>query len=101
MTGLSPPPCPISAETYQELGLPYYKLFEETSSIKGDFEDVKSVKAMDKAKKVEEKDGSLAELEQTLQPHSVVLLNQEPRAIGFRPVSELEREAARKDWVQF
>ena len=76
-------------------------MFEETSSIKGDFEGVKSVKAMDKAKKVVEKNGSLTELEKASQPQSVVLLNPKPRATGFRPVSELEQEAARKAWVQF
>ena len=74
--------------------MPYFKLFEETSSIKGDFEGVKSVKAMDKAKKGVEKDGSLAELEEAPEPQSVVLLNPKPGATGFRPVSELEQEAA-------
>ena len=81
--------------------MPYYKLFEETSSIKGDFEGVKSIKAMDKAKNLVQKDGSLAELETASQPQSLVLLNPEPHAIRFRPVSELEQEATRKDWVQF
>ncbi len=49
-TGVAPPPTPISAKTYAAHGLPFFKIYGETSTIKGDFPGVKSVKALDRIK---------------------------------------------------
>ena len=109
VTGLAPPKSPISAKTYADLGLPYYEIWEETSSIKGDFEGIKSVKAMDKVKAAQAKNefltptwfGEEEEEERNPPNQSVVLLKPDGRFLGFRPVSELEREIASKRSVQF
>ena len=50
VTGIDPPETPISAATYASQGLPLLKIYNETSTVKGDFDDVASVKALDKAK---------------------------------------------------
>ena len=50
VTGKPPPSTPISAKTYANQGLPFYKIYKETSSIKGDFNAIKSVKKLDKIK---------------------------------------------------
>ncbi|KAF2971846.1 hypothetical protein GQX73_g1661 [Xylaria multiplex] len=43
VTGHKPPPCPISAATYANAGLPFFDLPEEPSGISGAFDGVKSV----------------------------------------------------------
>ncbi len=43
VTSKRPPPSPISASTYSELGLPFYDLYEEPSFIHGEFDQVKSL----------------------------------------------------------
>lgn len=50
VTGKGPPSTPISAKTYADQGLPFYKIYGETSTIKGDFDGIKSVKELDKVK---------------------------------------------------
>ncbi len=50
VTGKAPPSTPISAKTYADQGLPLYKIYGETSTIKGDFDGIKSVKELDKVK---------------------------------------------------
>lgn len=47
VTGVDPPPCPIDASTYAERGLPFFKLWEEPSSVAGDFEAVRSVRELE------------------------------------------------------
>ena len=109
VTGLAPPKSPISAKTYADLGLPYYKIWDETSSVKGDFEGIKSVKAMDRMKAAQAKNefltamgfGKDEEEERNPPTQSVVLLKPNGRYLGFRPVSELEREIASKRSGQF
>ena len=109
VTGLAPPKTPISAKTYLDLGLPYYQIWEETSSVKGDFKGIKSVKAIDKVKAAQAKNESLmamesgeAEEEERNPPEqSVILLKPDGMLLGFRPVSELDREIASKRSVQF
>lgn len=109
VTGLAPPKSPISAKTYADLGLPYYEIWEETSSVKGDFEGIKSVKAMDKVKAAQAKNESLtamesgeAEEEEEDPPSQpVILLKPDGSLLGFRPVSELDREIASMRSVQF
>lgn len=48
VTGRTPPLSPITAATYAKLKLPFFKLYEEPSDIKGDFDLVKSVAEIDK-----------------------------------------------------
>ena len=48
ITGKPPPSTPISAKTYRNHGLPFIKIYGEKSTIKGDFDGIKSVKQLDK-----------------------------------------------------
>ena len=50
ITGKPPPSTPISAKTYRDHGLPFFKIYGEKSTIKGDFDGIKSVKQLDKIK---------------------------------------------------
>ena len=50
VTGKAPPSTPISAKTYADQGLPFYKIYGETSNVKGDFAGIKSVKQLDRIK---------------------------------------------------
>ncbi|RBQ73405.1 hypothetical protein FVER14953_20485 [Fusarium verticillioides] len=43
ITGLDPPSTPVSAAVYQELGLPFYDLYEEPSRVSGVFSGLKSI----------------------------------------------------------
>src|ERR1700712_5145709 len=47
ITGISPLPSPVSAETYFEQGYPLFEIYEEPSTIAGDFALVKSVGQID------------------------------------------------------
>ncbi|KAL8641273.1 MAG: hypothetical protein Q9228_001892 [Teloschistes exilis] len=44
VTGMDPPEIPALAATYASEGLPFFDIYNETSDIQGNFEDVKSVK---------------------------------------------------------
>lgn len=50
VTGTAPPSTPISAKAYADQGLPFYKIYGETSTVKGDFDGIKSVKQLDNIK---------------------------------------------------
>ena len=53
ITGMEPPPTPVSARTYTEYGYPWFKLYDEgKGDLKGakKFNKVKSVKQIDKKK---------------------------------------------------
>lgn len=43
ITGLEPPPSPITAQTYAELGLPFFTIEDKASGISGAFDKVQSV----------------------------------------------------------
>ena len=114
VTGKVPPTTPISAKTYADKGLPFYKIYGETSIIKGDFTGIKSVNGLDKIKNenakrendeqcdlksnkkpkvfsILDEDGD----EQPLQ-NPIILLNPTGSAMGiFTPVSELMEELSR------
>ena len=45
VTGIAAPACPISSEMYKELGFPFFDIPEPTSSISGNFSNVKSLGA--------------------------------------------------------
>lgn len=125
VTGQAPPPTPITAKTYADQGLPFYKMYGEKSTIRGDFDGIKSVMEMDKIKNENgkrEKEGDAlvsnkkpkdSDQEEELdtakvetpvdadgdeQPfqNPVILLNPNGSAMGkFTPVSELMEELSR------
>ena len=71
VTGKAPPSTPISAETYADEGLPFYKIYGEVSAIEGDFEGIKSVKEIDKTNnenRKREKEGDDDVLERNKKP---------------------------------
>lgn len=109
VTGLAPPMSPISAKTYADLGLPFYKIWEEKSTIEGGLLGVKSVKTINNTKRAKgkndssgsakAKEGDGEEKVATNQP--LVLLEPDGTPIRFRPVSELENELATTRVMQF
>jgi len=103
ITGLEPPKTPISAATYASQGLPFYKIYNEKSGIKGNFEDIKSVKAIDKIKakgRSKQAYGTDHEDDPTYK-NPIVMLNPKGVKVGFRPVSELESELSSMNAVRF
>ena len=52
VTGEHPPAKPMTAVEYAQHGFPFFKMYEEPSSIYGDFGVVKSVAEIDKKKEV-------------------------------------------------
>ena len=49
VTGMDPPQAPVSAKTYAEYRLPFFAFYEEPTGIKGKFNNIKSVKELDKS----------------------------------------------------
>ncbi|KAH8674098.1 hypothetical protein BX600DRAFT_509296 [Xylariales sp. PMI_506] len=90
VTGLPPPPTPISAATYASYDYPFFEIWgEEKTGIKGDFSEVKSVAQI-------EAERAKARGEDYKEEESVP---QRVRFIGkfqstFRPVEELRKELA-------
>ena len=105
-TGLEPPKTPISAQTYAEQCLPYYKIWDEKSSVEGDFGALESVQTVNKTKgkgKGKGKGGnnSSSEHHVTSVNQPVILLKPDGSHLSFRPVAELNQEIARKNAVRF
>lgn len=102
VTGKAPPESPITADTYSQHGLPFYKIYDEKSSIKGDFMNIKSIKEIDKTKN---KSGpGQKEQKQDEEPtynNPIILLNPEGFSIKFRSVYELENDLSRMKAMQF
>ena len=98
VTGMPPPETPISAKTYSDLGLPFFERYEETSSIKGDFGDLKSIKTIDKIKA---QDGDDDVEDEPCYPNPIIVLNPGCERRPFRPVSELTNEMKSMRGVQF
>lgn len=90
LTGLDPPPTPISAAVYAQCGLPYFDIYnEELSGIEGNFEGVKSVNEMDwEGKLTREKAEAVAEVAESTN-NQVVLLDDKGNRVGFRPLSAM------------
>lgn len=103
VTGLEPHKTPISAATYASHGLPFFEIYNEKSGIKGNFEDVMSVKAIDKMKaKGGSKQAYGPDHEDDLTyENPIVMLNPKGVKMGFRSVSELESELSRMNAVRF
>ncbi|RYP73987.1 hypothetical protein DL771_003298 [Monosporascus sp. 5C6A] len=74
VTGHNPPQCPINASTYAEAHLPFFDLYEEPSSVAGDFEALKSVN------EIEQDRGLAEESEPSVKPR-LVKLDRHGRAI--------------------
>jgi len=130
VTGVEPPKTPVTAKTYADQGLPFFKIYNESSTIKGDFDRIKSVKAIDKVKAqskagakashadimdeddeidkddeddLEDEDNkeSEAEYPEPSCKSAIILLNSNGAKMGFRSVSELEKELSSMNSVQF
>lgn len=93
ITGLPPPPTPITAKTYAEHGFPYFKLYnEKASGIKGNFTGVKSVNQLDKSgKRTTPKKRGIDEVENSY-TNPVIVLDPDGTHRPFRAISELEEE---------
>ncbi|KAK5171182.1 uncharacterized protein LTR77_004326 [Saxophila tyrrhenica] len=100
VTGLPPPPTPVTAETYSDYGYPYFKMFDETpSGVQGAFAGIKSVNEMDvDGKPSAEKAKAVAEVSKNTN-NPVVLLDEKARRVGFRTVLDLEM-AVRKRFAK-
>lgn len=97
ITGMEPPPTPVTARTYGMYGFPYFDIYnEKPSGIMGYFSRVKSVAAKDlEGVPTIEKARAVAEvIEDTNNP--VVLLDETGRRVGFRPVKVMEKELVEK-----
>lgn len=101
VTGQAPPPTPITAQTYADHGLPFFKLYEENSGIEGDFKGVKSVKAVDNAKDVT-KNGQSLEADEPATSNPVIILNPDGALkAGFKPVAVMTEELRKLNLAQF
>ncbi|OAX84352.1 hypothetical protein ACJ72_01268 [Emergomyces africanus] len=94
--GISPPPCPIDATTYLQCGLPFFKLPEDESPVKGQFQDVQSlVEISTKGKEL------AVQNPECWEEYAIVQLNPNGSRMQFRTVSELEREVRGNNAAQF
>ena len=101
VTGQAPPPTPITAQTYADHGLPFFKLYEEKSGIEGDFKGVKSVKAMDNAKDTT-KDGQSLEADEPAISNPMIVLNPDGALKrGFKPVAVMTEELRKLNLARF
>ena len=48
LTGMPPPPTPITAATYSKSGFPYFSIYDEPTGIQGKFKGLKSIGEIDK-----------------------------------------------------
>lgn len=104
VTGMDPPKTPISAATYASQGLPFFDIYNETSDIKGNFKEAKSIKEVEKMKYANGKKHPRGEGDgddETTYKNPVVVLDPEGVQTGFRPVSELEEELLSMNAVRF
>lgn len=100
-TGQAPPPTPITAQTYADNGLPFFKLYEEKSGIQGDFKDVKSVKEMDNAKD-KTKVGENREADEPAISNPIIVLNPDGAVkAGFKPVAVMTEELRKLNLARF
>ncbi|KAI9843843.1 MAG: hypothetical protein M1830_007678, partial [Pleopsidium flavum] len=101
VTGTDPPETPIDARTYAGLGLPFYKIYNEQSSVKGNFGPIKAVKQMETSKGSNVSNGQRSSDDEPSYENPTVILNPEGQKMGFRPVSELEKGLTELNYVQF
>lgn len=85
VTGMVPPPSPVTAESYAAAGLPFYSIPSEVDSgVQGMFSDIKSVGQMDREKG---KKGLDRELK-----FPTIELDETGKKVGFRGVEQLVGE---------
>lgn len=72
VTGIAAPKCPLDAKAYKALGYPFFDIPEDTSTIAGDFGDLKSLREL-----FFENDGDIK-------------LNPDGAKRAFRTVSEID-----------
>ena len=99
VTGMDPPKTPINAETYASQGLPFFKIYNETSTIKGDFAGLKSIKQKEKEKT--KKGAREDDMDEPSYKNPIVVLNSDGGRMRFRPLSELETKLSSMNSVQF
>ena len=101
VTGQAPPPTPITAQTYADRRLPFFKLYEENSGIEGDFEGVKSVKAIDNTKD-ESKKRKRVEADEPVVSNPIIVLNPDGALkAGFKPVAVMTEELKKLNLAHF
>jgi hypothetical protein len=94
VTGMQPPPSPVSAATYAAAGLPFFALpYETLSGIEGNFEDIKSVRKLDLQR-------GRKGLEKELKFPTIQLDNSGQR-VPFRTVEEIEKQLRSLNIAQF
>ncbi|KAL8884794.1 MAG: hypothetical protein Q9192_006768 [Flavoplaca navasiana] len=108
VTGMPPPATPISAQTYISQGLPFFDIYNETSTIVGGFDGIRSVGAIDAELSPMDSDANDFEGSHTLvgadKPtvqNPVILLNPDGTNLNFKPVSVLKAELKRLNHAQF
>ena len=86
----------VSAETYTEHGLPFYKIYNEESSIKGGFQDIKSIGQMDKIKNISGT-GKKAHKQDSEPTYNNPIIPSDSKGfpMKFRSVHDLEQNLAR------
>lgn len=101
VAGMDPPETPVDAKTYSGLGLPFYKIYNEQSSVKGNFGDIQSVKQTENSKGSNASKGNRPSDDEPPYKNPTVILNPKGQVMGFRPVSELENELTVMNCVLF
>lgn len=98
VTGKGPPTLPMTAEDYAKHGLPFFKLYEEPSTVHGNFDQVLSVAQMDEQEeeKVEPMTIAIGKKEE-----GVGLVNPEGPKLPFRTARDLSEEVERVHVVDF
>ena len=92
VTGMAPPPSPVTAETYAAAGLPFFEIQgEKESGVKGQFSDVKSAGQLDLENGVSDRYGLDKEL-----AFPTVQLDNTGQRVGFRGVDQLVQDV--KAW---
>ena len=94
VTGLPPPTTPVEASVYAQFGYPFFQMWEEPTTVSGNFSTVRSIGEIDET------------IEPPLQPPNLVTISSRNMGSGvcffsrndslpaFRPVEERERDLA-------
>ncbi|KAI1413445.1 hypothetical protein F5Y13DRAFT_189352 [Hypoxylon sp. FL1857] len=104
VTGLAMPPSSVDASAYAEKGSPFFKMYEEPSTVAGDFDAIKSVNEID------QKRGVVQGYEAPVYPRLITIPNRttlsihDPDALmnpdgplqPFRTVADIENELENK-----
>jgi hypothetical protein len=94
VTGMHPPPSPISAEAYAAADLPFFELpYEVPSGIEGNFEGIKTVSQLDLQKG---RKGIEKELE-----FPIIQLDKSGQRAPIRAVGEMEKQLKSLRVAQF